>query len=295
MNQTLERYVDYLKNSHRCLDNTVQSYRRDLTQYGDFLLKRGKTTPQQATNQDVKDFILSLRSAGKAPASVSRMVASLRSYYRFLGVDGSLHEDLLKGIHTEKATKKLPQVLTGEEVEKLLSQPKTGDLKGIRDKAMLELLYATGIRVSELIALDVEDVNLDVGFIRCASDIKERIIPLYPVAVKALQLYIKNARNFLQESTASAALFVNMSGERLTRQGCWKIIKFYADAAGIRGEITPHTLRHSFAAHLLENGADLKSVQEMLGHSDISSTQIYAQLIKSKFSSVYAKCHPRAN
>ena len=197
-------------------------------------------------------------------------------------------------IKVEKAEKKLPQILTGKEVELLLDQPKCTDLKGYRDKAMLELLYATGIRVSELINLDVSDVNLPGGFIKCASGGKVRIIPLYSAAIKALTDYIEEVRPKMIADVSDQSLFVNVSGERMSRQGFWKIIKYYQEKAQIDKDITPHTLRHSFAAHLLENGADLRSIQEMLGHSDISSTQIYAQLVKQNLKSVYNKYHPRA-
>ena len=199
-----------------------------------------------------------------------------------------------RGIAPAKVERKLPQILTSKEVELFLEQPDPADAKGCRDKAMLELLYATGIRVSELISLDLAHLNLSAGFIRCPGRGKERIIPLYQTAVRALGDYVEHVRPQMVERPDTSALFVNMSGERMSRQGIWKIIKHYQEKAGIQKDITPHTLRHSFAAHLLENGADLRSIQEMLGHADISSTQIYAQLVNQKLKDVYNKAHPRA-
>ena len=218
-------------------------------------------------------------------------MASLKSFYGYLnrGVDNPV-----KGVAPVKTEKKLPQILTSREVELFLAQPECTDAKGYRDRAMLELLYATGIRVSELINLDVENVNLSAGFLRCESKGKERIIPLYSVAVRAVSDYMERVRLQIVEDPEEKALFVNMTGERMSRQGFWKIIKYYQEKAGIKKEITPHTLRHSFAAHLLENGADLRSIQEMLGHADISSTQVYAQLVNQKLKAVYNKAHPRA-
>ena len=225
---------------------------------------------------------------------MTRSLASIKGFYGWLVSVGRLESNPVKSIHLAKVEKKLPQILTGREVELLLEQPQCTDPKGFRDKAMLELLYATGIRVSELISLNVEDVNLPAGVIRCASNGKSRMIPLYPAAIRALQTYVSQIRPSMIAEPTEQALFVNLSGERMSRQGFWKIIKHYQQTANIQKEITPHTLRHSFAAHLLENGADLKSIQEMLGHSDISSTQIYAQIVKQNLKSVYNKFHPKA-
>ena len=194
----------------------------------------------------------------------------------------------------ERGEKKLPQVLTGREVELLLSQPSSSDAKGLRDKAMLEIMYATGMRVTELIELNTEDVNLDLGIVKCVSNKKNRSIPLYPAALKALSNYVRDIRSGMIASADEQALFVNIGGVRMSRQGFWKILKHYQSAAHIEKEITPHTLRHSFAVHLLENGADLASLQELMGHSDISSTQLYTHLINQKVKSVYEKCHPKA-
>ena len=228
------------------------------------------------------------------PATVSRSVASLRCFYRYLISEGKIKDNPAREVTTEKTVKKLPEILTGKEVELFLEQPECTDMKGYRDRAMLETLYATGMRVSELISLNVEDVNLPAGFVRCSSRGKERAIPLYPTAVKAISEYLNGVRPQMIASPNETALFVNMSGERMSRQGFWKVIKHYQEKAGIKKDITPHTLRHSFAAHLLENGADIHALQEMLGHADITSTQIYTQLVKKQLKDVYNKAHPRA-
>ena len=225
---------------------------------------------------------------------ISRSVASLKCFYNHLLTSGKIKNTPVTDIALEKAVKKLPQILTSKEVELLLEQPQCTDMKGYRDRAMLELLYATGIRVTELISLDASDVNIAAGFVRCRSKDKARLIPLYPAAVKAIKEYMQNVRSQMIALPDETALFVNMNGERMSRQGFWKIIKYYQNKAGIEKDITPHTLRHSFAAHLLENGADLRSISEMLGHADISSTQVYTQLVKKQLKDVYIKAHPRA-
>ena len=221
-------------------------------------------------------------------------MASLKSFYTYMTAARYINCNPVKGFKPSRTERKLPSILTNHEVDLFLEQPNIGDAKGCRDKAMLELLYATGIRVSELIALDTQDVNLSAGFLRCRGRDKERVVPLYKAAVRALAAYINDVRPQLLEDPGETALFVNMNGERMSRQGFWKIVKCYQEKAGIHKDITPHTLRHSFAAHLLENGADLKSIQEMLGHADISATQIYAQVVNQKLRDVYAKAHPRA-
>ena len=243
---------------------------------------------------DIEEYSRYLNGCGKSLASVTRAIAALKSFYGYLLTTGSVDYNPVKGITSVKQEKKLPQILTSKEVELFLAQPECTDAKGYRDRAMLELLYATGIRVSELINLNVENINLSASFLRCTGKGKERIIPLYPAAVRAVGEYMNRVRTQLLEDPEEPALFVNMTGERMSRQGFWKTIKHYQDKAGINKEITPHTLRHSFAAHLLENGADLRSIQEMLGHADISSTQVYAQLVNQKIKAVYNKAHPRA-
>ena len=293
MFQILEEYEDFLVQVKQSSENTVSSYMRDLRQFASYLQELNIAI-LDADHDIVNGYVAHLVDKGKSSATISRCLASLKSLYSFTISQGQKDSNPVVGIHVEKAEKKLPQILTGKEVELLLEQPKCTDLKGYRDKAMLELLYATGIRVSELINLDVSDVNLPGGFIKCGSGGKIRIIPLYPAAIRALTDYIESIRPKMVADADEESLFVNVSGERMSRQGFWKIIKHYQEKAQIDKDITPHTLRHSFAAHLLENGADLRSIQEMLGHSDISSTQVYAQLVKQNLKSVYNKYHPRA-
>ncbi len=293
MSELLSAYEDFLKIEKQASANTVSSYLRDVNQFAAAMDGRGVDLTQVVT-RDVEDYANSLIKRGKSPATVTRSVASIKSFYSCLTGKGYVAHNPAKGVSPAKVERKLPQVLTSKEVELFLEQPECTDLKGYRDRAMLELLYATGIRVSELIELDVDDLNLPGGVLKCFSKGKERIIPLYPAAIRALGEYINNVRPQLVESPDETALFVNMSGERMSRQGFWKLIKYYQEKAGIQKDITPHTLRHSFAAHLLENGADLRSIQEMLGHADISSTQIYSKLINQKIKDVYKKAHPRA-
>ncbi len=291
--ELLKGYENYLITEKNASANTLSSYLRDVGQYLSWLESEG--LPVEMTVQDdVEQYIKHLSSAGRSVATVTRSLASLKSFYSYLIGAGLASANPAKGITPAKVERKLPEVLTNKEVDLFLDQPDPRDPKGCRDKAMLELLYATGIRVSELIGLDLEHVNLSVGFIRCSSRGKERIIPIYPAAVRALTDYIDRVRPQMIERPDEKALFVNMGGERMSRQGFWKIIKHYQEKAGIQKDVTPHTLRHSFAAHLLENGADLRSIQEMLGHADISSTQIYAQLVSQKLKDVYNKAHPRA-
>ena len=289
----LEKYERYLVEIKQASENTVASYVRDLNQFASYLVEVNASV-LEVVRDDICKYVDYLRDKGKSTATISRSLASLKSFFTY-GVSQQWWEgNPVSGIHLEKTEKKLPQILTGKEVELLLDQPKCTDLKGFRDKAMLELLYATGIRVSELINLNVDDVNIPGSFIKCSSGNKIRIIPLYPAAIKALNDYVENIRPKMVADITETSLFVNISGERMSRQGFWKIIKYYQEKAQINKDITPHTLRHSFAAHLLENGADLRSIQEMLGHSDISSTQVYAQLVKQNLKSVYNKYHPRA-
>lgn len=293
MSELIETYETYLTTEKHASPNTVSSYLRDVQQFAAAVEGKGVGLTQVLT-RDVEEYTNSLARRGKSPATVTRSVASIKSFYTCLVARGVVERNPAKGVASAKVERKLPQVLTGPEVELFLEQPECSDLKGYRDRAMLELLYATGIRVSELIALDVDDVNLPNGMLKCYGKGKERMIPLYPAAVRILGEYIKKIRPQLVERADETALFVNMSGERMSRQGFWKIIKYYQEKAGIQKDITPHTLRHSFAAHLLENGADLRSIQEMLGHADISSTQIYSKLLNQRIKDVYKKAHPRA-
>ena len=289
----LQVYEDYLTTVKSASANTVSSYMRDVHQFA-ANMETLEIPLTEVLPGDVDRYAQSLLRKGKAPATVTRAMASIKSFYLCLQKEGYVGSNPARGISPAKVERKLPQVLTGKEVELLLEQPQCTDLKGYRDRAMLELLYATGIRVSELISLRVDDLNLDGGFLRCTSKGKERIIPLYPAAVRALSDYLRQVRPQLVEDPAQQVLFVNMNGEPMSRQGFWKLVKYYQEKAGIHKDITPHTLRHSFAAHLLENGADLHSIQEMLGHADISSTQIYSHLVNQKLKSVYNKAHPRA-
>ena len=293
MDTYLAAYERYLKDEKHASANTVSSYMRDLKQFASYIAER-QLELTEVTQERISTYLAYLSGQGKSPATVSRSLASIKGFYHHLLDQGVVEENPAIHVAAVKAEKKLPQVLTGKEVERLLAQPKCTDMKGYRDKAMLELLYATGIRVTELISLNITDVNLAGSFIRCESKGKERIIPLYPAAVDALAVYMQNIRSKMIADIDEQALFVNMNGDRMSRQGFWKIVKSYQEKAHIDKDITPHTLRHSFAAHLLENGADLHSIQEMMGHSDISSTQVYAQLVKQQLKSVYNKSHPKA-
>lgn len=290
----LEKYEDYLRNVKRSSDNTLSSYLRDIRQFGNYLTSHTNDNYQTATDEELYVYTKWMKNQGKSIPTVSRSIASLKNFYKYLISEKVVETSPASRLVPEKAEHKLPEILTGKEVELLLEQPKCTDLKGYRDHAMLELLYATGMRVSELITLDVTDVNISAGVVRCRNHEKERIIPLYPKAIKALSEYVEFIRPQMIAVPDERSLFVNISGGRMSRQGFWKIIKTYQVKAGIEKPITPHTLRHSFAAHLLENGADLHSIQEMLGHADISSTQIYSQLVKRQLKEVYNKAHPRA-
>jgi len=289
----IARYGAYLTNEKHASQNTISSYLRDVTQFSEYLDSHDCAI-RDADSEMVQGYMNWMLGRGKSAASVTRFLASVKSFYNYLLANGDVKENPAKGVAAAKVERKYPEILTSKEVELFLEQPQCVDAKGFRDHAMLELLYATGIRVSELISLNVTDLNLAAGFIRCASRGKERIIPLYHTAIKALTDYVRTIRPQLIADTEEAALFVNMNGERMSRQGFWKIIKYYQEKTGIQKEITPHTLRHSFAVHLLENGADLRSIQEMLGHADISSTQIYTHVVKKQLKDVYQKAHPRA-
>ncbi len=289
----LREYEAYLTTEKKASLNTISSYLRDIGQFLRWAEREG-FVPDQAEQEDIERYVKYLAGKGKSVATVTRGLASLKSFYTFLMATGVVPINPAKGITPAKVERKLPRILTSKEVDLFLEQPQPTDAKGCRDKAMLELLYATGIRVSELIGLNVEHLNLAAGFIRCVGKSKERVIPLYPTAVRVLAEYVNRVRPQMLEQRGEIALFLNMNGERMSRQGFWKIIKHYQVQAGIQKEITPHTLRHSFAAHLLENGADLRSIQEMLGHADISSTQVYIQLVNQKLKDVYNKAHPRA-
>lgn len=292
--ESYDIFNKYLVEVKKASDNTLSSYLRDIRQFRDYLESHSGAQLDEASEDELAEYIDWLKGNGKSVATVSRAIASLKCFYTLLVTEGYLKENPSSKLVPDKSDHKMPQILTSKEVELLLEQPKCTDAKGYRDRAMLELLYATGIRVSELISLNIGDVNTAAGVIRCVSKDKERFIPLYQTAIKALSEYVEFIRPQMLALPNEQALFVNVNGERMSRQGFWKIIKSYQQKAHIEKTITPHTLRHSFAAHLLENGADLRSIQEMLGHADISSTQIYSQLVKKQLKDVYNKAHPRA-
>ncbi len=258
-----------------------------------FLAGRGVTDALLVTEQDMTSYLLYLEKSGYTPATVSRNVASMKAFFHYFVKEGKMRKNPAENLKAPKIIKKAPEILTTVEVVKLLDQPSGDTPKDLRDKAMLELLYATGMRVTELITLKTSDLNLAMGYVECHDEDKERIIPFGNEAKQALLKYLAHSREVMVENKEETALFVNCSGVPMSRQGFWKLIKFYAKKAGIEADITPHTLRHSFAAHLVENGADLKSVQEMLGHSDISTTQVYANMTKNHLKEVYDKTHPR--
>ena len=287
-------YENYLTKVKQASENTVSSYMRDIRQFSTWLRESEDTDVIDATQLNISDFLDFLDERGKSNATKSRALASLKNFYSYIVSTGFLSETPVRDLKVDRGEKKLPQILTNREIELLLAQPSSSDYKGLRDKAMLEVMYATGMRVSELINLDIDNVNLDLGVIKCAGNKKNRAIPLYPEALNALTKYMKDVRGIMVASPAERALFVNISGVRMSRQGFWKILKYYQTKAGIEKEITPHTLRHSFAVHLLENGADLGSLQELMGHSDISSTQMYTHMVDQRLKSVYKKCHPKA-
>jgi integrase/recombinase XerD len=297
MKKLIHEFINYLSVERGLAMNTLESYGRDLRQYSEFLEAEDEVEGDLDTvsRTTIVNYLMYLQSQGKATATIARRLAALKAFYQFLVRENRIPADPTANLESPKLEKRLPKVLTVSEVERLLGQPDPAQAAGIRDRAMLELLYATGIRVSELVSLDEPDVNLDMGYIKCSGKgSKERIVPLGSLAIQSCRDYLLAARLRLVRDRDEKALFVNHHGHRLTRQGFWKIVKKYADDAKIDKEITPHTLRHSFATHLLENGADLRSVQEMLGHADISTTQIYTQVTKGRLKEVYAKAHPRA-
>jgi integrase/recombinase XerD len=295
MENLITQFIHYLTVEKGLAKNTLESYRRDLSTYCNYLAEQGHADLNHTNRMHIMGYLLNLKERGRATATVSRNLASIRAFYQFLVRERFIDKDPSINLESPKIEKRLPHVLSVTEVEMLLNGPDVRMPAGQRDKAMLELLYATGIRVSELVSLNITDVNLGMGFIKClGKGSKERIIPLGRLAISNVQSYIEYSRAILKKRGQQEALFLNHHGRRLSRQGFWKIIKKYAQLARIEKEITPHTLRHSFATHLLENGADLRSVQEMLGHADISTTQIYTHVTRSRLKEVYAKAHPRA-
>ena len=293
MEKQIDNFLEFIKEDKKLSENTLQSYRRDIVQFEEYV-NSNKLNYLKVTEEDMKNYFSHLQEVGKKTSTISRNIASIRSFYQFLVRNKKLKKDPTDKIQSPKVEKKAPTILSSSEIELLLEQPKNVDLKGIRDKAMLEFAYATGMRVTEIISLDIDDINLKDGLVTCKTRTRQRNIPLGSLSLKALADYIENSRPILIKDEKVEALFVNINGKRLTRQGFWKIVKFYKEQAHITKEITPHVLRHSFATHLLQNGADLKAIQTMLGHSDISSTQVYMQFQDEGLKNVYRKAHPRA-
>lgn len=293
MGNHIDAFILYLHNMKKTSANTEMSYRRDLYKVQVFMENRGIGDISDITKKDLDDYVADLEKQNFKAATISRNIASIKAFYHYLINEGVVVEDISENLKAPKIEKKIPEILTTDEVIRLLNQPKGDSPKEIRDKAMLELLYATGIRVTELITLKLSDVNMQMGYIVCRDSNKERIIPFGREAKAALAKYLEKTRTSMLVDNEGDLLFSNCSGQSMSRQGFWKLIKYYAKKADIQSDITPHTLRHSFAAHLVENGADLRSVQEMLGHSDISTTQIYANMNHNHIREVYAKAHPR--
>ncbi len=293
MSALLKEFETYLLVVKQASKNTYLSYLRDVSQFEQYLTAEFHADLEEADADMINAYFDRLDADGKASSTSMRTAAALKCFYNHLVLIGTIDASPVHIERKKKKETKFPEILTVSEVDLLLSQPKTVDVKGYRDRAMLELLYATGLRVTELISLNIEDLNLELQFVRCASEGHERMIPLNQTAVDALKAYVNRARKAMLASDDEPSLFVNVNGERMTRQGFWKLIKHYAQKAGIQKDITPHTLRHSFAVHLLENGANLHSLQTLMGHADASSTQLYANLIKGNLKEVYDKAHPR--
>ncbi len=293
MDKQIANFLEFIENDKKLSDNTLQSYRRDILQYKKYV-ESNDINYSKVKTEDIKTYLQYLHDMNKKASTISRNLASIRLFYQYELRNDKVKNDPTEGIQSPKVEKRIPSILTSQEVSLLLDQPKDVDLKGTRDKAMLEFAYATGMRVTEIISLNVEDVNLGTGTVTCKNGNKQRNIPLGNMSLKALKEYIYEARPVMIKSEKEKALFVNINGKRLTRQGFWKIIKYYKEQAHITKDITPHVLRHSFATHLLQNGADLKAIQTMLGHSDISSTQIYMQFQDESIKNIYKKAHPRA-
>ena len=293
MEKQIKLFLEFLQSDKKLSENTLQSYKRDIIQFEEYL-SNNRINYAKIDQEEISNYLKYLQEIGKKTSTISRSLASIRSFYQFLIRTRKIKRDPTEEIQSPKVEKRVPSVLTAQEVELLLDQPKDVDLKGTRDKAMLEFAYATGMRVTEIISLNIDNVNLETGYVTCVTGSKTRNIPLGTLSLNALKEYIEKARGLLIKNDKEKALFVNINGKRLTRQGFWKIVKYYKEQAHINKDITPHVLRHSFATHLLQNGADLKSIQTMLGHSDISSTQIYMQFQDSGIKDIYKKAHPRA-
>lgn len=296
MKSTLQDFLQYLSREKNVSPSTLESYGRDISQFLDYAAERGVTTPQEFRKPLITLYLGGMKAAGRAASTINRSTVSIRAFFHFLLKERLIGADPTLEVEAVKPEKKPPVILSLDEVERLLAAPDVSTTHGLRDKAMLELLYATGIRVSELVMLDAGDVQTALGFARCSgSGGKERVVPIGAVASECVEVYLKNSRDkLLRAGKDEPALFLNSLGGRLTRQGFWKTIKKYAKETNTRQDITPHTLRHSFAAHLLEGGADLRSVQQMLGHADISTTQMYSGIARGNMKEVYERYHPRA-
>lgn len=293
MEKDIKNFLEFIKSDKKLSKNTLESYQRDILQYQEYLEKK-KIDYKEVNNENVLGYLDYLKGLDKKASTISRHLASIRLFYQYLLKNKIVKEDPTKGIQSPKIEKKAPSILSSQEVSLLLEQPNGEGLKSIRDKAMLEVAYATGMRVTEIISLNVSDIDIESSLVTCKNENKQRIIPLGKLSLSALKEYMTIARPNMIKDDNETALFVNVNGKRLTRQGFWKIIKFYKEQAHITKDITPHVLRHSFATHLLQNGADLKSIQTMLGHSDISSTQVYMQFQDDSLKNIYNKAHPRA-
>ena len=294
LKEQLNMYINYQRDVKNSSANTLQAYQRDLEKFFSFAELHNIKSFSDLSVKEVEVYKSHLASCGLSPSSVSRSLSALRSLIQYLISIGQASINPAKSVHNDKPEKKGFNILSSSEIDLLLNQPDVKEVKGIRDKAMLETLYATGIKVSELINLNVSDVNITLSFISCGSGENERLIPIYPICLRSIVNYLEKSRLQLVSDPSEQALFVNTNGTRMTRQGFWKILKGYAASANIKKEITPHTLRHSFAAHLLENGADIHDIQEILGHRELASTQKYAQFLKDKMRNSYMKFHPRA-
>ncbi|WP_130807125.1 site-specific tyrosine recombinase XerD [Senegalia massiliensis] len=296
MNILTTEFIDYIKWDKELSQNTIECYTRDLNQFINYLNENDITEDLTEISQtSIITYMLYLERKGRASSTISRRLASIRAFYQYLLNKNLIKKDPTLNLKSPKKNKRVPETLTLKEVDIFLEQPNISTTKGIRDKAMLELLYATGLKVSELLKLKIEDVDLDLGLVMTSKEFtNERVIPIGNIAVSSLKLYLNEFRRKLVKDKEQSFLFLNYNGNPLTRQGFWKIIKYYKNKACIDKKITPRILRHSFAAHLLENGADLKSVQTLLGHADISSTQIYANTDNKRLNEVYKKAHPRA-
>ena len=291
---SMEQFEAYLKNEKKMSANTVQAYVRDVRHFDDFVKSRGLMDVSEASNAEVVAFLMNLKTAGRSRSTVNRKLASIRTFFDYLQKSGSVSDNPTEDIKSPKIEKREIEFLSIEEIERLLSLPDDTH-KGIRDRAILELLYATGIRATELIQMKTADVNRRMGFVKCdGTHSKARIIPMGRLCRKAMEDYMLDVREKMLRGKESDVLFVNYIGEPLTRQGLWKVMKEYGEAAGLNISLTPQIIRNSFAVHMLQNGADVKSLQELMGHEDIAATQAYLAVTKNRIKDVYDKAHPRA-